>query len=272
MQADLAYDAFCTELERLSGITLGTGKQYLVSSRLRSLMKTNELATLTDVVKKLKQEPRGKFSTAVVDAMTTNETLWFRDAHPYEILKNRLLPELLSGPGKSLRIWSAACSSGQEPYSISMILEEYFQSSFANKGNVRIVATDLSETILNEARNATYASLAVGRGLDPQRLKRWFDATSEGSYQLKKQVSQRVEFRKLNLLDSFALLGKFEVVFCRNVLIYFTAEVKKEILLKIHGALAPGGYLLLGGSEAISGLSDKYEMVHCRPGIIYKKI
>ncbi|WP_119394966.1 CheR family methyltransferase [Salinibius halmophilus] len=272
MQTDLAYDAFCSELEKLSGICLGAGKQYLVSSRLRNIMKSHDLASLSDVVKKLKSEPRGKFATSVVDAMTTNETLWFRDSHPYEILKSKILPELLKTPGRSLRIWSAACSSGQEPYSISMILEEYFQSSLVNKGNVKIVATDLSESILEEARNGVYASLAVGRGLDPQRLKRWFDATTDGQYKVKPQVAQRVEFRKLNLLESYALVGKFEVVFCRNVLIYFTPEVKKQILLKIHGVLAPGGYLLLGGSEAISGLSDKFEMVHCRPGIIYKKI
>lgn len=271
MQPDIAYEAFCNELEKLSGICLGSGKQYLVSSRLRSIMKAHELASLADVVKKLKAEPRGKFATAVVDAMTTNETLWFRDSHPYDILKKKLLPELTKN-GQALRVWSAACSSGQEPYSISIIAEEYFQSTLVNKANVKIVATDLSESILAEARNATYATLAVGRGLDPQRLKKWFDPAPGGQFQVKQPIRQRVEFRKLNLLESYALLGKFDVVFCRNVLIYFTPEAKRDILLKIHSVLNPGGYLLLGGSEAISGLNDKFEMVHCRPGIIYKKL
>lgn len=273
IKTDADYRAFCELLERYSGISLGEGKQYLVVSRLRTLMKDEGLESLDGIINKMKQDPRGTVTMKVIDAMTTNETLWFRDVHPFEILKNQVLQEHYKGqPSRPLRIWSAACSTGQEPYSISMSLEEYYSKNpGTGRASSKIVATDLSDTVLAMARQGEYASLAIGRGLSPERLKRFFTPMSDGRSKIKPEIASRVEFRKLNLLDSYALLGRYDVIFCRNVLIYFTADVKKQILTKIHGCLNPGGTLFLGGSESLNGMSDLYEMVHCRPGIIYRR-
>ncbi len=273
IKTDAEYKSFCDLLEKMSGISLGEGKQYLVVSRLRNLMKEEQVEGLDGIIAKMRQEPKGAVTMKVIDAMTTNETLWFRDTHPFEILKNQLLTEHYKGqPSRSLRIWSAACSTGQEPYSISMTLEEFYAKNPGTGKNLsKIVATDLSDTVLAMARQGEYASLAIGRGLSQDRLKRFFMPMADGRSKIKPEVASRVEFRKLNLLESYALLGRFDIVFCRNVLIYFTADVKKQILTKIHSCLQPGGYLFLGGSESLNGMNELYEMVHCRPGIIYRR-
>lgn len=269
-----SYEKFTTFLEKNSGICLGKNKEYLVTSRLRGLMKEESLSSIDDLVEKANKDIRGTFKKNVIDAMTTNETLWFRDGHPFDILKNKILPEYYENNkfGK-LKIWSAACSTGQEPYSISIILDEFNKAKFktANKGE-KIVATDLSPSVVLDAKAGEYPMLAIGRGLEDHHLKSHFTETPEGKFKIKPDIASRVSFKNLNLQDSYAGLGKFDVVFCRNVLIYFTPEFKKDILTKIHALLNPGGYLLIGASEAVNDLSDKFEMVHCRPGIIYKKI
>ncbi len=255
-------------LERICGILLGDKKAYLVESRLRSLMKEKELTSLSDLVKKIELDSR--LREQVVDAMTTNETLWFRDAHPFQVLQNRLLPEI-SEKQKKIDIWCAASSTGQEPYSISMILEEFKRSNPGKFLNEKIMATDISSSALTAARAAQYDQLALGRGMPDDLLKRHFSQNDDG-WILNKEVANRVQYRMFNLLQSYSLLGRFDIVFCRNVLIYFSSEVKEDILTRIHGTLNPGGYLLLGASEALSGLPDLYEMVQCKPGIIYRKI
>jgi chemotaxis protein methyltransferase CheR len=220
----------------------------------------------------MQAQPRGGLREQVVDAMTTNETLWFRDTYPFEVMKNRVLPELIkANPSQRLRIWSAACSSGQEPYSLSMTIDEFEKTNLGQlKAGVQIVATDLSPSMLTACKSGEYDSLAMGRGLSQERLQRYFDPKGPGRWVVKPAIKSRVEFRPLNLLESYAALGKFDVVFCRNVLIYFSAEVKKDILTRIHATLKPGGYLFLGASEALNGLPDLYQMVQCSPGIIYK--
>jgi len=187
-------------------------------------------------------------------------------------MKNRVIPEFIkNNPGQRLRIWSAACSSGQEPYSLSMTIDEFERSNLGQlKMGAQIVATDLSSLMLNNCRTGEYDSLAIARGLSPDRLQRYFDSKGAGRFAVKPPIRSRVEFRSFNLLDSYAALGKFDVVFCRNVLIYFSAQVKKDILMRIHGTLKPGGYLFLGASEALNGLPDHYQMVQCSPGIIYQ--
>ncbi|WP_071871706.1 CheR family methyltransferase [Atopomonas hussainii] len=266
------FEQFRAFLEKSCGIVLGSNKQYLVTSRLNRLMQDNHLQSLGELVRKIESMPRGGLREQVVDAMTTNETLWFRDTYPFEVLKSRLLPEVAKAAnGMRLRIWSAACSSGQEPYSLSMAIDEFEKANLGVlRGGVQIVATDLSGSMLNAAKAGEYDSLAIGRGLSQDRLQRYFDKREEGRWAVKAPVKQRVEFRALNLLDSYASLGKFDLVFCRNVLIYFSADVKKQILTKIHGALKPGGYLFLGASEALNGLPELYQMVQCNPGIVYQ--
>ncbi|MGH8354037.1 MAG: protein-glutamate O-methyltransferase CheR, partial [Pseudomonas sp.] len=265
---NLDFEQFRTFLEKACGILLGSNKQYLVSSRLNKLMEQQGIKTLGELVQRMQGQPRGGLREQVVDAMTTNETLWFRDAYPFEVLKNRVLPELIkANPGQRLRIWSAACSSGQEPYSLSMAIDEFERSNIGQlKSGVQIVATDLSGSMLTACKAGEYDSLAMGRGLAQERLQRYFDPTAPGRWAVKPAIKSRVEFRALNLLDSYAGLGKFDIVFCRNVLIYFSAEVKKDILTRIHASLKPGGYLFLGASEALNGLPERYQMVQCSPG------
>ncbi|RRV11927.1 protein-glutamate O-methyltransferase CheR [Stutzerimonas xanthomarina] len=272
VSVDLDFEQFRVFLEKTCGILLGSNKQYLVSSRLNKLMEQQGIKTLGDLVRKIQAQPRSGLRELVVDAMTTNETLWFRDTYPFEVLKSRVLPEMLkTGAGQRLRIWSAACSSGQEPYSLSMSIDEYERSNPSQaKTGVQIVATELSGAMLAACKAAEYDSLAIARGLSSDRLQRYFDVKAPGRWAVKPAIRSRVELRVQNLLDSYAALGKFDIVFCRNVLIYFSADVKKDILKRIHATLRPGGYLFLGASEALNGLPELYQMVQCSPGIIYK--
>lgn len=272
MSVNNDFDLFRVFLEKTCGIVLGSNKQYLVASRLNRIMEQQEISSLGELIKRMQSLPQSGLKERVVDAMTTNETLWFRDTYPFEVMKSKILPEFIkNSAGQRLRIWSAASSSGQEPYSLAMVLDEYERQ---NPGQLRsgaqIVATDLSGAILNAARKGEYDSLAMGRGLSKDRLERYFEPLSSARWAVKSSIKSRVEFRPINLLDSYAILGKFDVVFCRNVLIYFSAEVKRDILLRIHGTLKPGGYLFLGASEALNGLPEYFQMVQCNPGIIYK--
>ncbi|MBB2495865.1 protein-glutamate O-methyltransferase CheR [Aquipseudomonas ullengensis] len=269
---NLDFEQFRVFLEKACGILLGSNKQYLVSSRLNKLMEQQGIKTLGELVQKMQLQPRGGLREQVVDAMTTNETLWFRDTYPFEVMKNRVLPEMIkASPNQRLRIWSAACSSGQEPYSLSMTIDEFEKTNLGQlKAGVQIVATDLSGSMLTTCKSGEYDSLAMGRGLSQERLQRYFDPKGPGRWAVKAPIKSRVEFRAINLLESYAALGKFDIVFCRNVLIYFSAEVKKDILTRIHATLKPGGYLFLGASEALNGLPHLYQMVQCSPGIIYK--
>ncbi|WP_428242212.1 CheR family methyltransferase [Gynuella sp.] len=268
------YAEFARFLETVSGISLGDNKQYLVTSRLRNILKEHHLSSLEELLVQIKNDIRGQLRTKVIDAMTTNETLWFRDMHPFDILKRVILPEHFAHvKGRPLRIWSAACSSGQEPYSIAFTLEEWGK---LNPGKIsasdKIIATDLSSSVLAEAKQAEYPMLSLGRGLDTPKINQYFTKVSEGRWKVKPEYTRKVEFKALNLKDSYAGLGKFDIVFCRNVLIYFTGDLKKDILTRIHGTLRPGGFLVVGASESVGSLQDKYEMVHCRPGIIYRAI
>lgn len=265
------FEQFRIFLEKNSGIQLGENKQYLVASRLNRLMEQQGIKTLGELTQRVQTQPRASLRDQVIDAMTTNETLWFRDTYPFEVLKQRILPELLkANSGQRLRIWSAACSSGQEPYSLAMTLDEFERANpTVLRGGAQILATDLSSTMLTACRAAEYDSLAIARGLSSERLQRYFEVVASGRWVLKPAIRSRVEFRPLNLMESYAALGRFDVVFCRNVLIYFSPDLKKDILKRIHATLKPGGYLVLGASEALNGLSDLYQMVQCNPGIIY---
>ena len=250
---------------------LGDNKQYLVKSRLRRIMEEHELSTLGALLDRIKTSGRSHLREIVIDAMTTNETLWFRDNHPFRILQDKLLPEYADRKSsQSLRIWSAAASTGQEPYSVAMVIEEFRRQRPGKLRDVKIVATDISKSVLEVARAGEYEMIAIGRGLSPERQKQFFSPSMSGSWQIKPNIKSMVEFRELNLLERY-MLGKFDVVLCRNVLIYFSAELKKDILTRIHASLNPGGYLILGASESLNGLPHLYEMVSCSPGIIYRK-
>lgn len=268
--SDNDYNVFCDFLEQQCGIVLGTNKQYLVKSRLSPLMTRFEIESITDLVNKTMRQSERQLRAAVIDAMTTNETLWFRDIYPYELLKDKLLPEL--DKGKPLKIWSAASSSGQEPYSIAMTIQEYKnQVSVNSRSMFSIVGTDISNTMLDICKNGEYDALALSRGLSAERKTKFFTDSGHGMMKINADVQRVVNFRHLNLLDSYNLLGKFDIIFCRNVLIYFSADIKSQIINKFAQQLNPNGYLVLGASESMSGLSDAFNMIRCNPGIIYQK-
>lgn len=268
------FRLFSQFLEKNCGILLADHKQYLVQSRLGKIMQETALSSLSELVARLERPGANQLKDKVIDAMTTNETLWFRDTHPYDILKNKLLPEMREKKrAQRLRIWSAACSTGQEPYSMSIIIDEFKKE---NPGvftaGEEIVATDISTSALQQARAGEYEMLALGRGLDKARMEKHFRSNPQGSWTVNPNIKSRIRFQSLNLLGQYGALGQFDIIFCRNVLIYFSSELKADILKKMHKQLNPGGYLLLGASESLSGLSDYYKMIHCRPGIIYQAI
>lgn len=268
---DAEYKSFRDYLEKQCGIVLGDSKQYLVKSRLAPVMAKYKLANMTELLKGLSSLAQRDLRGAVIDAMTTNETLWFRDVYPFDLLKTVIFPDF-QGQRRSVRIWSAACSSGQEPYSLSMTALEYqMQRPGSLPSGVDILATDISTAVLEHCKKAEYDELALARGLSPERRRQFFEPAEDGRWRLNAKVRQNINFRHANLLESYALLGKFDVIFCRNVLIYFSAEVKAKIIKQFAGALNPGGYLMLGASESMSGLSDDFEMLRCNPGIVYKK-
>jgi chemotaxis protein methyltransferase CheR len=265
------YDQFRTFLEQQCGIVLGDNKLYLVKSRLAPLMARFGVDSLSALVAKTLSPHERQLRAAVVDAMTTNETLWFRDTYPFELLKNKIYPDF-KDLRRGIKIWSAASSSGQEPYSIAMATQEYqAQTPGALKMGVQIVGTDISNTMLDMCKNAEYDSLALARGLSVERRQKFFKDSGNGMAKVADPIRRMVNFRHLNLLDSYSLMGKFDVIFCRNVLIYFSPEIKAKIISQFAQALNPQGYLFLGASESMAGLSDEFEMIRCNPGIIYRK-
>ncbi len=269
--AENEYHQFRLFLEQHSGIVLGENKQYLVRSRLAPLMGKYNLPSLSDVVKHSMKPTERQLRTEVIDAMTTNETLWFRDRYPFELLANTILPNY-SRLGRPIKIWSAACSSGQEPYSLSMTILEHQQRRPGKlPSGASILATDLSPSMLERCKKAEYDNLALGRGLSEERKRQFFDTLPSGNMAIKNNVKQLVNFRAHNLLESYTLLGKFDIIFCRNVLIYFSPEAKRKILRQFAAALNPNGILFLGASESIAGLSEEFDMIRCNPGIYYQK-
>ncbi|WP_439437552.1 CheR family methyltransferase [Salinivibrio costicola] len=267
--SDQEYRDFCKHLESKCGIVLGGSKQYLVRSRLSPLVNKFGLASLSELVKSVITGRNRELAVATIDAMTTNETLWFRDTYPYEVLAHRLLPELAKAR-KPIKIWSSASSSGQEPYSIAMTVAETQQRKPGMLSSVSITATDISTSMLEACRQGIYDNLALGRGLSPERRRTFFEDVGDGKMRIKDNIKRMVTFRPQNLMESYSLLGKFDIIFCRNVLIYFSPDMKAKVLNQMAGALNPGGYLILGASESLTGLTDKFEMIRCNPGIIYK--
>ncbi|VAW70992.1 Chemotaxis protein methyltransferase CheR [hydrothermal vent metagenome] len=261
------YKKFQIFLEKACGIVLGENKHYLVSSRLNRLMQENNIASLQVLVDTLNKTSNSVLRTKVIEAMTTNETLWFRDTYPFTVLSQTIFEDYKQQKKTNLRIWSAACSSGQEPYSISMIADEYTRKNPGFK--LDIIATDISQEILNEAKQAKYDALALARGLSEERKRQYFSPAGD-QWQVNSGIRSRISFREINLLQSYTSLGKFDAIFCRNVLIYFSAESKKNILDRMANALNSRGFLMLGASESIAQYSDRFEMVRASTGVVYR--
>jgi len=253
-------------LKERSGLIITQDKMYLLETRLASILRDNNLSGLSGLVEMLRAPGATKVKDQVVDAMTTNETSFFRDNNPFDALRKSVIPGLIErrAATRSLRIWSAACSTGQEPYSLAMMLRDSFPVLGGWK--VEIVATDLSPSVLERAREGVYSTFEVQRGLPIQMLVRHFDQ-QEPNWQIKPELRRMVSFRALNLLEDFSALGQFDVVLCRNVLIYFDQPTKTRILGAIARRILPDGALLLGGAESVFGLTDAFAGVAGLKGV-----
>jgi len=239
-----------------SGIVLDSDKHYLLEARLGPIVHQMRLSSVNDLCSLLRAASSGPLKQQVVDAMTTNETYFFREPAHYDVLKTTVLPALIAERRDTRRMsfWSAASSSGQEAYSLAMLLLEMGLGDW----NIRILGTDLSTRMLERARDGKYLQIEVNRGLPAANLVKYFKRSGL-EWQLKDEVRRMVRFESFDLRKSMGALGPFDVVFCRNVLIYFDVESKRQILREIRGTLFKGGYLLLGGSETTLNLDDRFE-------------
>jgi chemotaxis protein methyltransferase CheR len=255
-----------------SAIVLEPGKEYLFESRLQPLAKRHGLTDINDLVRRLRTGA-GDLRGLVVDAMTTNETSWFRDRRPWDVLRDTLLPELLAARGSASQVvvWCGASSSGQEPYSLALLLREHFPDACRDR-RVRIVATDLSPSMLERSRAGRYSQLEVGRGLPAPMLARWFSRHGV-EWALDDEIRSMVEYRPLNLADRSTwgiVSGALDLVLLRNVLIYFDVRTKVEILTGVRARLRDEGVLLLGSSETTLGLVDCFDRTQAGSTIYYR--
>jgi chemotaxis protein methyltransferase CheR len=261
--AGSGFQTLAAMLKARSGLTLGPDKLYLMETRLIGIMRRERARDLDALAARL--QPGSALEQDIVEAMTTNESLFFRDGKPFEALRLRVLPRLHAArpPGTRLRIWSAAASTGQEAYSIAMLLADL--APLLAERRADIVGTDIAREALARAREATYSQFEIQRGLPMQMLVKHF-TKEEQHWRLKPAIRAAVEFREWNLLGDLRPLGKFDVVMCRNVLIYFDAPTKTRVLDAIAAQLAPDGVLFLGGAETVLGLTTCFRAVPGEPG------
>jgi chemotaxis protein methyltransferase CheR len=254
------FDYLRALLKQRSGLVLSADKQYLAESRLLPIARRHGMASLGELIGKLRSASSTALQIEVTEAMTTNETLFFRDKIPFDNFRDMVLPKLLAARAceKRLRIWCTAASSGQEPYSLAMILQE--KASALAGWRVDILATDLSGEVLEKAKSGVYTQFEVQRGLPIELLVKYFTQTGE-LWQIAPGLREMVHFRPINLLNDFSVLGTFDVVFCRNVLIYFDQETKSDVLERLARQIAADGFLVLGAAETVIGLSDAFRTV-----------
>jgi chemotaxis protein methyltransferase CheR len=259
------YEYLRKLLRDQSGLDLSADKQYLIESRLLPLARKDGLAGISELVQKLKGGAIA-LTTQVVEAMTTNETFFFRDKVPFEHFRDAIMPEVLRARAsrKSIRIWCAAGSTGQEPYSLAMSLKE--MGAALGGWRVEILATDLSQEVLEKSKSGIYSQFEVQRGLPIQLLVKYFKQQGE-LWQINADIRAMVQHRKLNLLHDFSSLGAFDVIFCRNVLIYFDQETKSNIFGRLAKTVEPDGFLVLGAAETVVGLTELFRPVPDRRGL-----
>jgi len=262
----LDYEFLRKLLKERSGLDLSPDKQYLVESRLVPLARKASLAGISELVQKMKAGGAEALIAEVVEAMTTNETFFFRDKTPFDHLKDTMLPALLQARAarRTLRIWCAASSTGQEPYSIAMCLKEI--SSALAGWRIEILATDLSQAVLEKSKAGIFSQFEVQRGLPIQMLVKHFTQVGE-LWQINADIRAMVQHRQLNLLQDFSHLGTFDVIFCRNVLIYFDQDTKAGVFDRLARVIEPDGVLVLGAAESVVGISDAFRPYPERRGL-----
>lgn len=252
------YDFIRKVLKERSGYVLSPDKQYLIDSRLNPLARQESCPSLAELVQKMRAPDANRLLERVTETMTINESFFFRDKIPFDRFKDTILPAMMEARANTrrLRIWCSACSTGQEPYSLAMILRSMKEK--LTGWNIEIVATDISREVLERSKAGIYSQFEVQRGLPVQMLMQFFEQVGE-QWRISEEIRRMVQFRHLNLIDRFSLLGTFDVIFCRNVLIYFDHTTKSDVLERIAQQLAPEGYLVLGAAETVVGLSESFK-------------
>jgi chemotaxis protein methyltransferase CheR len=259
----------CTLVRRKSAIELDAAKAYLIDARLTPVARRHGYASTAELVRNLQTAPNHDVQQQMVEAMTTNETSFYRDSHPFDAMKAAIVPELIvkRAAKKAIHIWSAASSTGQEAYSIAMLLKEQFPALAT--WNVRILGTDLSDDVLEKARAGRFSQVEINRGLPALLLAKYFKR--EGmQWELAPQIRAMASFQKLNLIERWPPLPTMDVVFLRNVLIYFSPETKRMILEKVRAVMAPGAVLFLGAAETTIGLDSSFERVQTGNSVYYR--
>ncbi|MEN3357147.1 MAG: chemotaxis protein methyltransferase CheR [Mycobacteriales bacterium] len=257
----------CDLVRRESAIVLGPGKEYLVESRLLPLARKAGLSSVTEYIADAQRRPVPGTTKTIVEALTTNETSWFRDVEPFTLLTDSVVPALTASRsgGTSMRIWSAACSSGQEPYSVAMVLQNHLPGAWS----YQIHATDLSTEMLTRAETGRFSQLEMNRGLPAPMLVRYFDRVG-ADWQVSPVLRQNITFAQVNLASALPAVPPFDVIFLRNVLIYFDMDTKRSILQRVRKLLRPEGWLFLGSAETTLGLDGDFERVVTRKTSAYR--
>ncbi|MCL2473591.1 MAG: protein-glutamate O-methyltransferase CheR [Alphaproteobacteria bacterium] len=251
------FDLFSTLVYKRSGIVLSKEKTYLLEARLTSVARKYNLASIEELAKVFREMRKEEIAFDITEAMTTNESFFFRDQKPFTILKNVILPYMMNArqSTKRIRIWSAASSGGQEAYSIAIVCQEIAAAGW----NFEIIGTDLSREMVIKAKSGIYSQFEVQRGLPVNILVKYFTQVSGDKWQINQNIRNMVSFKEANLLSDSSGMGVFDVVFCRNVLIYFDVKTKTRVLSDIANMTAKDGYLILGGAETVMGISDKFK-------------
>jgi chemotaxis protein methyltransferase CheR len=268
-------DAICGLVIDLCGVYLDESKAYLIEARLGELAKSAGCASYADLARRVRLTNDAQLRNGVINAITTNETLFFRDTSPFEALRHKALPEMIDSKAatpfpRRLRIWSAASSTGQEAYSIAMLARDLIPD--IDVWDIKIHATDISDDAVGKASRGWYTAHEIGRGLPEQQLSRYFQADN-GGWRVRDEVRSLVSFERRNLLEPFAMLGRFDIVMCRNVAIYFTPTARQDLFHRIAAQMVPDGYLFVGSQESLSDLGPRFtphhhcRAVYYRPGL-----
>ena len=257
------FKVFAQYVYSLCGVVLDDSKAYLIETRLSGLAKESGCSTFSELYYKARSDMSKNLPRQIIDAITTNETLFFRDAAPFEMLQNKVLPELIdrrksraySSMPLSLRIWSAACSTGQEVYSIAIILKEMLGD--ISHYNIRLIGTDISSRAVGQASRGVFNKVEIERGLPGSKLERYFLPT-DGGWKIKDEIRAMATFKTMNLFDDLSSMGKYDIIFCRNVAIYFSDVDKANLYKRLASVLEPDGYLIIGATESLTGVSSAY--------------
>jgi chemotaxis protein methyltransferase CheR len=269
------FATFSRYISTISGISLDQSKKYLIETRLGPLLKDVGCATFSELYYKAISDRSKKIQEKIIDAITTGETLFFRDASPFELFQHKILPDLIDKRSKKtgglgqtpIRIWSAACSTGQEVYSIAMVLREILGDT--RQFNIRLLGTDISDEAVARASYGSYNNFEIDRGLAKDKLQKYFMRDKE-SWKIRDEIRAMATFRKLNLMEDINGLGRFDIVFCRNVAIYFTDTERMRLFKKIAGILEQDGYLIIGSTESLTGIASQFEPKRYLRSVFYQ--